>query len=45
MQRFRVWDLPIRAFHWSLALSALSLMAATLVLLSYALRHHQGVQA
>jgi hypothetical protein len=31
--------------HWSLALSALSLMAATLVLLSYALRHHQGAQA
>ena len=31
--------------HWSLALSALSLMTATLVLLSYALRHHQGVQA
>jgi len=31
--------------HWSLALSALLLMAATLLLLSYALRHHQGVQA
>ena len=31
--------------HWSLALSALVLMAATLVLLSRALRHQHGVQA